>query len=666
MPLTFKILPGSIALVFAFHLAFALQETRPDIEWFEGFFRKKSQDQVEELLVQGETRLAQMVQQGDAVAEARIRKELGLIHLTGTNSYERAMDFFIEALALEDSLGLKSEKVFTYMAIACVFEEVGNFHKSCEFLEQALELNRPLNDRDMEVLILNKLGKIYAARGDIEKAFHNYALVLEYKDQIDQPGTEAEALRNIARLYAMQGQYNKALDHHKQALKIWRSLRDKVNEAVSLNDIGELYRTTKNNERALANHEAALEIRLTINDKEGIAESYNRIGILYYQQKDYQRAIENLTHALDAGREAQAQERMRTSYDYLTLCYRELGDYKKAYEYKDLYAAISDFIQNERNERQLLETQNRYVVDKKQLQIEQLETIRAQREQEIRAQKQVRNFLFVVAVLSLVVVVLTLFLYVTKQRTNKALQVINRKMQQQNTELQALNATKDKFFSIISHDLKGPLNSLTSFSGLLINHTDSLSKEEIKMLASDLDKSLKNLFALLENLLEWSRAQTGSIEFKPEPFDLAVLLEENAQLLHAQAKNKNIEIENANKESLPVFAHKHSVNTVIRNLVSNAIKFTPEGGKITLQAEAGTNEIVVSVADTGVGMSAEVTQKLFRLDVKHSTKGTANEKGTGLGLLLCKEFVQKNGGRIWLKSEEGKGSVFYFSLPVAK
>jgi signal transduction histidine kinase len=239
-------------------------------------------------------------------------------------------------------------------------------------------------------------------------------------------------------------------------------------------------------------------------------------------------------------------------------------------------------------------------------------------------------------------------------------------VQQQNTELQELNATKDKFFSIISHDLKGPLNSLTSFSGLLINHTDSLSKDEIRLLAKDLDKSLKNLFALLENLLEWSRSQTGNIEFNPEPFDVGTLLQVNTDLLNAQAKNKNISIINSNDKAVAVNAHKHSINTVIRNLVSNAVKFTPPGGTITLGLNQGIDKITISVADTGVGMGPEIIEKLFRIDTKHSTRGTADEKGTGLGLILCKDFIEKNGGKIWVESVVGKGTIFYFTLPAAQ
>jgi signal transduction histidine kinase len=654
-----------IVFLSGFIHAVAQSDSDTSIEWYDSFFHDKGQKPVEKLLEQNNANLQEAVDSHDLVTEARLMKETGLIHLTRTHDYEQAMDFLLRSLAIEDSLHLKEKQVFSYIAIARVFEEVGDYYKSAQFLEQALEINRPLNNTLVLVRILNELGKINAAMGLIDVAFENYTDVLEYKDLIAEPKVEAEALFNIAHLYRQQGKYNESLKNHKSALAIRRSIKDKSKEALSLNDIGELYRLMKNDDKALANHAVALEIRQALKDEKGIAESFNNIGAIYSQQKNFPRAIENLNKALKAGQESQNQNQIRKSYEYLSLCYNELGDYKKALEYKDLYLAISEFIQNEKNERQLLETQSRYVIEKKESQIEKLESDRVKREKELEAQKKFRNFLFLLIGLGVIIVALVLYLYILKQRSNKILQAAHAKVHQQNLELQDLNATKDKFFSIISHDLKGPLNSLTSFSGLLINHTDSLSKDEIRMLAKDLDKSVKNLFALLENLLEWSRSQTGKIEFKPETFDITTLLEENKDLLQAQAQSKKIGIVNDVKNKLLIRAHKNSVNTVVRNLISNAIKFTPQGGQISLNVKHTNGDALVSITDTGVGMSAEVMQKLFRIDTKHSTKGTADEKGTGLGLILCKEFIEKNGGRIWVESEIGKGSVFYFTLPLS-
>jgi signal transduction histidine kinase len=199
-----------------------------------------------------------------------------------------------------------------------------------------------------------------------------------------------------------------------------------------------------------------------------------------------------------------------------------------------------------------------------------------------------------------------------------------------------------------------------------VHHIDSISKEEIKILSFDIDKSLKNLLTLLENLLEWSRSQTGSIDFTPEEFDLALVVKENEELLKIQAQRKQITLVNENISRLPVKVHRNSINTVVRNLLSNAIKFTREGGSITLGVEENGNQFVVSVTDTGVGMSPVAVQKLFVVGNKQSTLGTAKEKGTGLGLVLCKEFVEKNGGQIGVESTEGRGSRFYFTVPSDK
>ena len=647
--------------LFCFVSSLRAQEEHPEIEWFQSFFLD-SDIPVEKQLESADLLLQGAVETRDVKAEAHARKTLGLTHLTRTHDYEKAITQLIQALAIEDSLDLRQERIFSLLAIARVFEQVGDYMKSAGFLEEALELNRPMNNHYIKAIALNRLGKINAALGHIDDAFDNYDHVLKAQAEIGEPSIEAEALFNIGNLHRLRGNYEKAYDFHKQALNIRRSLGDKKNEAQSLNDIGEVYKAMKIADKALANHVIALEIRHYLKDKQAIAESYNNIGVLYYEERNMERAIANLKLGLEAAQESDAQEQIMKASEYLSFCFREMGDYKTALEYRDQFFGMSEFTQHEKNEQRLLDVQSRYELGRKESQIERLENIRALRDQQLREAARFRYFLFAIMALGVVIVVLVFYLYVTKQKSNRVLQKVNTQIQEQNVALQELNATKDKFFSIISHDLKGPLNSLTSFSGLLINHTDSLSREEITMLAKDLDKSLKNLFALLENLLEWSRSQTGNIEFKPEPFDMNQLLEISRELLGTQAGNKNIVIENLTEGEMPVHVHKHSVNTVVRNLLSNAIKFTPAGGKVTLKASIINKEIVVSVADTGVGMAKEIMEKLFRIDTKHSTRGTADEKGTGLGLILCKEFIEKNGGRIWVDSEVGKGTVFYFAL----
>lgn len=244
--------------------------------------------------------------------------------------------------------------------------------------------------------------------------------------------------------------------------------------------------------------------------------------------------------------------------------------------------------------------------------------------------------------------------------------VIEAELRQSEQQLRELNSTKDKFFSIIAHDLKNPIGAFKNVLELLYESYDDFSREELIEFIEPLKDSAKQLFNLLENLLLWSRAQTGRIEKKPETFNLNYLINQNINLLKLQAENKNIALTYEGNDQIEVFADMNMITTVIRNLINNAIKFTPNGGKITITTIQQNDFAIVCIADTGIGMSMEVQEKLFRIDVHHTSLGTNEEKGTGLGLIICKEFVEANGGKIWVESKESKGSQFYFSIPLSQ
>lgn len=653
----------SIILLFFGSMCFVHGQNLSDLETFQSFFAEQHPVPLEKSLSDAALKLEQANEIGDPKEQSEALTRLGLIYLTRVPDYEKAIDFFTRALAIEDSLNLESQKVFTHVAVARVFEAVGDYFKSAQFLETALAANQDGKDINTVAMILNNLGRINASRGQLDEALGNYQQVLRYREDLDKR-FEAEALFNLGHLYTLQGHYTEALAHHKKALAIIRREGNRHGEARSLNDIGVLYGLMGNDDKGLANHAVALQIRTSLGDQEGVAESHNNIGLLYFRQAKWDSAIVHGQHALKNGRESQAQEQIFKSYELLSQAHKNLGDFRNALTFKELSLAINELVQSEKHERQVLETQNRYVVARKESEIQKLESLRLERERELAAQKKFRNILFVVAALIFVTAGLLFILYLVKRRSNRILRAAKKEVQQHNEKLRALNTTKDKFFSIISHDLKGPLNSLTSFSRLLIDHTDSMSKEEIQLLAKDLDKSVKNLLTLLENLLEWSRSQTGNIDFAPEEFDLGEMLDANKALLRSQAGDKQIDIVTEYEGPCPVRLHKQSVNTVIRNLISNAIKFTPAGGTIRAGISRNDSRLNIFIADTGVGMTTEVIDKLFRLDSKHSTRGTADEKGTGLGLILCREFVEKNGGTLSVKSTPGQGSVFTFSFPL--
>jgi two-component system sensor histidine kinase/response regulator len=239
-------------------------------------------------------------------------------------------------------------------------------------------------------------------------------------------------------------------------------------------------------------------------------------------------------------------------------------------------------------------------------------------------------------------------------------------LQHAKEELQELNATKDKFFSIIAHDLRGPFTALFGLTELLKEKLDHYSKDETKNIVNELQNSAKTVHTLLENLLTWSRLQRNIMEHFPDSIPLADIARHNILLFQLTADQKQISLRNLIQEETMVYADFDMVDTVLRNLIANAIKFTDIAGTIEMSAKEDEQSVEIAVSDTGIGISEENISKLFRIDVKQNNVGTAGERGTGLGLLLCKELVKKNSGRIWVESELGKGSTFRFTLPKGK
>ncbi|GAK61277.1 response regulator receiver sensor signal transduction histidine kinase [Candidatus Vecturithrix granuli] len=245
---------------------------------------------------------------------------------------------------------------------------------------------------------------------------------------------------------------------------------------------------------------------------------------------------------------------------------------------------------------------------------------------------------------------------------NAQLHEKNLELDEKNAQLKILNADKDKFFSIIAHDLRNPLGALRELPQIIIENIETYTRDElIRMILLQRDAA-KNLFALLENLLTWSRIQRGMIEYQPQQLNLEHVIARNISLMKPQAEQKQIRLTSLVQEHIPILADYNMIDTVIRNLISNALKFTKEGGSIEVSIAHNDEFAEIAVADTGIGIKEQYIAKLFRIDEQYRRIGTANEKGTGLGLILCKEFVEKHGGRIWVESEVGKGSIFRFTL----
>jgi signal transduction histidine kinase len=620
-----------------------------DVQWFEKLYVQKptpSATGEKERILQDALRVAR--EEHNSKAQTRALIELAIFHEIQLKDYKNSLDWLMQALMLEDSSHLISEEILTFIAIARVFEEVGELDKSKEYLNQAFTVKT--ESLQLQMLLLSERGRIYLRSGWTDEAEKDYKEMLRHAQNGELKGHQGDALFLMAELRAHKKEYEQALDTHKKALSIRRETHDRTKEAISLNTIGKLYLLMKNYERAQANFTVALDIRKKLGNNVDLTESYLSLATFQMAKKEYKQAINNLQLALQLSHETGVSEQTLAAHENLSLCYKELGDFKNSLKHREEYSMMYDVLLQEKNRADLIEVQSHHNLLEKEEEIGKLASVMAERERTIEAQRKQRNMLILILALGATIGALVLYLYFVIRKTNR--------------KLQEINETKDKLFSIIGHDLKGPLNSLTAFSSLLIHHAGTLTHEEIKMLSGDVDKSLKNLFSLLENLLEWGRSQTGNIDFTPTPFDLVDVIKENQELLTPLAQKKKIALVNMSADSLPVNAHKNSINTVVRNLISNAIKFTPEGGQITVSTEPVGRHIRVTISDNGMGMNKETLKRLFKVGTKQSTLGTAQEKGTGLGLILCKDFVEKNGGTIGVDSELGKGSRFYFTVSI--
>lgn len=252
--------------------------------------------------------------------------------------------------------------------------------------------------------------------------------------------------------------------------------------------------------------------------------------------------------------------------------------------------------------------------------------------------------------------------------TKKSIQIEKQKntLEKNKNDLEDLNATKDKFFTIIAHDLKNPFNTVIGLSELLMQRYDSYDKEKVKSFIENIYTFSKNAYNLLENLLQWAKSQTGRIDIQIEKTDIFELVNENFNLLRGKADSKNIKLISTVDIGTFAFIDKNMIKTVIRNLISNAIKYTPKGGEVGVESSADNDFVYIKVYDTGVGIPEDNLKKIFRIDSHISTEGTDNESGTGLGLIITQEFIHKNGGEISVSSKEGEGSKFTIKLPAYK
>ena len=428
-----------------------------------------------------------------------------------------------------------------------------------------------------------------------------------------------------------------------------------------------------------------MKISNEINDKLLILDSNANLGAYYLGTSNFKKALDFTQKSFEIANELKHLNEQKRIYLQISEIYTATKNYKKALENYIRYKELNDSVFNEKNIKEITGLEYKYKFEKEKQAIE----LEQQKKNAIITEKskgqKILNITFILGFIlmsSLALVILRSSLQKRKaniilrnqkmqiEETNKALTLQKEEIESVVFELEKANKTKDKFLSIIAHDLKSPFNALLGFSNLLLkNHSVIDEKERETFIKCIHDSSIKT-YRLLENLLTWARSQTGKLKFSTEIINLSTLINETISLLEEPARNKNIKLILNEEKDLLIKADKNMIDTVIRNLVSNAIKFTPKGGVISVKSQTIIDEnnqkfAQFSVKDNGVGISQELQSKLFKITENVTTKGTEEETGTGLGLILCEEFIEKHNGKIWVESEVDKGSKFSFIIPIS-
>jgi signal transduction histidine kinase len=548
---------------------------------------------------------------------------------------------------------------------------MGDFTKSMDHYLQALALREELGDSNSIARSYNNIGAVYLQMKDHEKALFYLKKAKIIFEALQDEFHLFSIMNNIGALYKENANYDTAYQYLTEAYEIAQRTRDEDNASVALTNLGETALSMGLHEQSLDYQEKALKISRKLNNKAMMATIYTNLGKTYLETKNYPMAFSAFNESLGLSKEVNSLPDLRENYLYLAEYYDIQKNYKQALHFNRLFASIKDSINSQEAMIRIKEMES--LSQARTLQQE-IELLRKDNEISNLKATRLKNTIFFLAAVSLMII-LVFVVYYQKNRLkrettrlleekNKQLEKANLKLQKSEKHLKELNSTKDKFFSIIGHDLRNPLNALLGFSELISGNSRDYTSEEIQRYSKIINEAAKNIHLLIENLLEWSRSQSGNIDYHPEKTELMPMVTEIFKVFEIHADKKGVTLVSEIPEDVFVNADRNLLSTILRNLINNAVKFTPNGGQVRIFCEQNNSEITISVEDTGIGMSEEQLDNLFRLDSNVTMPGTSEEKGTGLGLILCKEFVDMHKGKIWASSMPKEGSTFSFTLPI--
>lgn len=569
------------------------------------------------------------------------------------NNPERSKEYSLQLIKISKEIGYQSGIYNGYYFFGLAEKELGNHTSSIQAFLTCLDY---ADQPHLRCEILTAIADVYKRSQDYKNAvsYYHQAIITVVGDSSNLRALESLAIAylNLGDLYLLVA--DKADSALYFSLRAQEQL-EKTNRFVARSNIpyaignaGLAYALKGDNAMAEIKIREAVEHLEQEEDYYPISIYYTYIADIYLERGDFQNALQYAQASLTMAESYQLKEQIRDAHHKLYELYKYTNQFNKALYHHELFLDYKDSIMNAESIRHMADLRTELEVSQKQAEVDLLNI--QKRNQQI--------ILFAVIGFAIILVVFAIIIYNyyrSKARINKILE-------SQKQELERLNTTKDKFFSIISHDLRGPVHSFHGISRMIKFLVESKETDQLLEIVDDIDQSVDRLSSLLDNLLNWASQQQGHVPNAPEKIGLNEMVHEITATFETMAKGKGVELKSSIPEDIMLWADKNTTMTILRNLVNNALKFTESGGYVKISAEIQEHLAVISIIDNGVGIPQEKMQHLFRLQDQKSTYGTSGEKGLGLGLQLVHEFVEMNKGTIDVESTPDQGTTFTISL----
>ncbi|WP_456379046.1 tetratricopeptide repeat protein [Lutibacter sp.] len=570
--------------------------------------------------------------------------------------FDIANSYYEKSLAIAQKNNNTGEIHSIINNIGSLYFKWGQYDKAINAFVQTLEYDKKQGNNANLSASCNNIGKVYFVWEKYEQAIAHYNLALEYSKKTGDNSKIAIRYANLGMAYFKMGNFEKALLYLNNALALDKKQGNEFKVAIRKSEIGKIIEAQGDYFTALNFQLKALKTfkQLKIQDSQSL--TYINIAEIYKHLKEFKKSEDNYLKAIKIANTIGLVYNEMIAYKGLSNLYKITNQFQKALDSYEKYSFLNRELFNKENNKQIAIFQVKFETEKKEKEISILKN-----EAIIKDIKISKNRILWLSFLVISLLLLSIaYVYIKKHKLKVE---VNKILEKKNTQLQLLNATKTKFFAIISHDLLNPIAAFHTLSNAMEESFNAIPKEKLLGFIKELNTSSEKMHLLLQNLLAWASINNGRMKFNPENIALNSLVEEVIAIQKINADVKELVISNTIPTQTGIYTDRLMIATVLRNLISNAIKFSPEKSQITISAKKMDTKIHISVKDTGIGISEVDIQKLFKIEIDTKAIGTSNGKGTGLGLILCKELVEKCGGKIWVKSTINKGSEFIFSVP---